>query len=136
MIHGPKETYKSETLRYHLDEEDLDYAFVDCTECLSQRHLLARIFAQCVRKLDKQDELERYDRVDSINALYFNLRRLLDGRRRRFLLVLAEIDEQKGASHTLLPALARLGERVSQTYTSEPSWALKETDRCGAFALF
>lgn len=120
VVHGPRETYKSETLRHHLDEEGLDYAFVDCTECLSQRHLLARTFAQCIKKLGKQDELERYDRIDSINALSSNLKRLLDGRHERLLLVLAGIDEQKGASHTLLPALARLGERVRLEYTRTP----------------
>ena len=91
---------------------------VRCRECLSQRHLLGKIFAECVRALELSDTLEQYARVDSINAFAVNLQRLFgedgQGRRavQRCVLVLDAVDEVRGAGPTLLAALGRLGDLV------------------------
>lgn len=65
-----------------------------------------------MKLLDREDE-ERYDRLDNINALGSNLRKLLNNRREKLVLVVTNADQQRGATPTLLPALARLGDLVS-----------------------
>ena len=85
---------------------------IKCRECLSQRHLLPKIFAAGLRALDAEGEAEQYDRIDSINALVVNLEKLFRKRNERMMVVLDAIDKQRGAGATLLPALARLGDLV------------------------
>lgn len=83
-------------------------------DCLSQRHLLSKIFATCVHVLGQQSQIEQYNKVDSLNALLGNLRTLFEraGHGERLVLILEDIDKQKQAGPTLLPALARLGDQV------------------------
>lgn len=69
-----------------------------------------------MKLLDREDE-ERYDRLDNINALASNLRKLLNERQEKLVLVVTNADQQRGATPTLLPALARLGDLVSNTTT-------------------
>ena len=58
-------------------------------------------------------DLDGYDRIDSINALVSNLRKLFQAREEKLVLVIVGADQQRGATATLFPALARLGELVS-----------------------
>ena len=112
MAYGPEETNKIPTIEYVLDRETIGYVAVDSRECLSQRHVLTKIFARCVTKLSKQDMLDKCDRLDNINALAGNLRKLFHGRKSRFVILLDNVDHSRGASSTLLPSLARLGDLV------------------------
>lgn len=64
-------------------------------------------------ELGKEDQLDRYERLDSINALASNLKKLLQTRKEKFLIILLSADQQRGATLTLFPALARLGDYVS-----------------------
>lgn len=91
----------------------LTYAIVKGRECLSQRHLLGKIFAACIQALGQQEGLEYYDKVDSLNALSANLQRLFKKTHQNLVLVLDAFDEVKGAGSTMLPALGRLGDMVS-----------------------
>lgn len=95
-----------------MSSQKVEYVVVNCQECLNQRHLLSKIFARCVSVHKQEEDLDRYDRVDSINALASNLRRLLHKRTEKLVVVVVGVDQQRGATATLLPALARLGNLV------------------------
>jgi origin recognition complex subunit 5 len=88
------------------------YAAIQCQECLSQRHLLSKIFSACLTTLAVEEDDEQYDRIDTVNALAVGLEKLFRRHAQKLVLVLDEIDEQRGAVATLLPALARLGDLV------------------------
>jgi len=97
-----------------LKARNLNSVVLRSKDCLSQRHLLSKIFATCVHALGQQSQIEQYDRVDGLNALLGNLRKLFEraGDGERLVLVLEDIDKQKQPGLTLLPALARLGDQV------------------------
>ena len=96
-----------------LDARQIASATVNCVDCLSLRHLLSRIFVTCVKATGRLETLEQHDRVDSLNGLVVGLQKLLQNDGQKVVLVLDGIDRQRGASPTLLPALARLGETVN-----------------------
>ena len=116
---GSEDIWIVETIKYVLKKQHIEHVTIDCRECLSQRHLLTKIFARCVRALGKEDQEDRYDRLDSINAIGSNLRRLLQHRKEKLVVILVAADQQRGATPTLLPALARLGDLVSMHSTHE-----------------
>ena len=99
--------------------QNIRYAVVNCRECLSQRHVLSKIFARCLKVVDEEVDLYGYDRIDSINALVSNLRKLFQAREEKLVLLIVGVDQQRGASTTLFPALARLGDLVSSVIQSE-----------------
>jgi uncharacterized protein (UPF0261 family) len=101
-----------ETLGQVLNSRNIQNVLIDCRECLSQRHLLSKIFSRCVQVLEKEDEIDGLDRLDSINALASSLKRLLHSRQEKLLIVVNGADHQRGATVTLLPALARLPDLV------------------------
>lgn len=112
VAYGPEDTCKHETIKYVLRIQQIDFVPVDCRECLSQRHLLTKIFSQCVQFLRKEDDLDRYDRLDNINALASNLRKLFEKRKEKLVILITGADQQRGSTATLFPALARLGDLV------------------------
>lgn len=85
---------------------------VKSRECLSQRHLLGKIFTACLHAVEQGEKVEDYDRIDSLNALSVNLQQLFQNTAGKVILVLDSIDEVKGAGSTMLPALARLADIV------------------------
>jgi origin recognition complex subunit 5 len=96
-----------------LEKRGIPYALLRSRECLTQRHLLSKIFASCVSAFEIESQIEQYDRIDSINALMGNLRKPFERvGQRRFVIVIEGIDRLKQAGPTLLPALARLGDQV------------------------
>lgn len=113
MAYGPEDACIVETIEFALVQQRIQHVTINCRECLSQRHLLTKIFARCVKALGKEDEVDRYDRMDSINAIGSNLRKLLQQRRERLVVIVVGADQQRGATPTLFPALARLGDLVS-----------------------
>jgi origin recognition complex subunit 5 len=112
-LYGLRSSGKIETTEAVLKARALPYVVIKCKQCLSQRHLLSKIFAACAQSVGQEDNLATYDRVDSLNSLGVNLQRLFEGRKQRVILVLDTVEDVKGASTTLLPALARLGDMVS-----------------------
>ncbi|KAK5096290.1 hypothetical protein LTR70_003071 [Exophiala xenobiotica] len=62
----------------------------------------------------KEDQVDRYDRLDSINALGSSLKRLLQHRKEKekLVVIIVGADQQRGATPTLFPALARLGDLI------------------------
>ena len=112
VAYGLEQTNKLEIIQAILKARSLKHVIIKCRECLSQRHLLPKIFASCLRALDPEGGAEQYDRVDSINALAVSLEKLFRKRGERITVVLDAIDKQRGAGATLLPALARLGNLV------------------------
>jgi origin recognition complex subunit 5 len=96
-----------------LQKKGIPYTLLRSRECLTQRHLLSKIFASCVSAFEQESQIEQYDRIDSINALLGNLRKLFERvGQRRFVVVIEGIDRLKQAGPTLLPALARSGDQV------------------------
>ncbi|KAK6372616.1 hypothetical protein LTR64_004534 [Lithohypha guttulata] len=114
VAYGPEDVAKLETIQHALTSRNIHYVVVNCRECLSQRHLLSKIFSRCVKSLDSEGALEeaRYDRLDSINALFGNLKKLLQPREEKLVVILACADQQRGATATLFPALARLCDSI------------------------
>ena len=49
---------------------------VKSKDCLSQRHLLTKIFAVCAQLSGQVGSIDKYDRVDSLNSLAVNLQRI------------------------------------------------------------
>jgi len=115
VAYGPEDACIVETIETALGKQQIQHVSIDCRECLSQRHLLTKIFARCVKALGKEDQLDRYDRLDSINAIGSNLRKLLQQRKEKLVVIVTAADQQRGATPTLFPALARLGDLVSRS---------------------
>lgn len=70
----------------------------------------------CAKGTGQAEVLEQCDRVDSLNGLAVGLQRLLQDYKQKLVLVLDGIDRQRGASSTMLPALARLGDAVHDSF--------------------
>ncbi|KIV86093.1 hypothetical protein PV11_01728 [Exophiala sideris] len=113
VAHGLEGTHKTEVIVNVLRKQGLEHAVIKSRECLTQRHLLSKIFACCISALGPESDIEQFDRVDSINALLGNLRKLYErAGPRKFVVVLEGIDRLRQPGPTLLPALARLGNQI------------------------
>lgn len=96
-----------------LEGRSIRHGVVKCRDCLSQRHLLSKIFASCIEALNEGDNISQYEKVDNLNALLVNLKKLMSTRLEKKLVAVVDgIDKQKGAGPTLLAALARIGDEV------------------------
>jgi origin recognition complex subunit 5 len=108
---------------------ELRYAIVKSAECITGRHLLETIVGEIARAVDWKESVGR---CESLAQLAVEVRRLLNSQwkrgeaeewdqrvkvDRKFVLVLDGVDKQKEAQPTLLSALARLGELVSDSIT-------------------
>ena len=112
MAHGLEATTKLKTITTVLSARSVPYGLVKCHLCLSQRHLLSKILATVTEALGRGDYTEQYDKIDSINALVTALEKLMKGVEGNVVLVIDGVDRQRGASSTLMSALARLGDMV------------------------
>ena len=110
IIHGPEASGKSLTISHLLDAIGTPCAVVPSKECITTRHLLERTLSGVSNALG--DNAQSIDgRCESISNFVVQLQRLLEGQK-KFILVFDNIDRQREAAPTLLPALARLGEIV------------------------
>lgn len=114
VVYGLEGASKLEVIDAVLAAQELTYTVVKSRECLSQRHLLGKIFTACLHALEQGDKVEDYDRIDSLNALSVNLQQVFKSTAGKVVLVLDSVDEVKGAGLTMLPALARLGDIVGR----------------------
>ncbi|EXJ60746.1 hypothetical protein A1O7_04899 [Cladophialophora yegresii CBS 114405] len=113
VAYGFEQSSKREVIINVLRAREVTHAFIRTKECLTQRHLLSKIFAVCISTLGCEGHIDRYEKVDSINALLGNLRKLFERvKGRKFVVVIEDADELKQPGPTLLPALARLGDIV------------------------
>ena len=113
VAYGLEGTDKVKCITSVLEAGAHRYAFVRCADCLSQRHLLSKIFSACNLAVGDVEHIEEYGKIDTLNSLLVNLQKLFertarDGQCEKLVLVLEGIDEQRGGSATLLPSLARL----------------------------
>ncbi|KAL8757994.1 MAG: hypothetical protein Q9184_004051 [Pyrenodesmia sp. 2 TL-2023] len=119
VLHGTQATGKSLTVDALLQAIEQPSAIIRSKECITTRHLLERTLSRVQDALE--DALRPVDgRCESISAFVVQLQRLLDGQK-KFILVFDNIDRQREAAPTLLPALARLNETASHTSTSHPT---------------
>ncbi|KAL8687470.1 MAG: hypothetical protein Q9218_006362 [Villophora microphyllina] len=110
VLHGPEATGKTLTINALLQAIETPSAHVRSKECITTRHLLERTLSEIQTALG--DAARPIDgRCESISAFVVQLQRLLEGQQ-KFVLVFDNIDRQREAAPTLLPALARLGEIV------------------------
>jgi hypothetical protein len=119
VVHGISATCKSTIIRGVLSTLEVPHAVVRSSECITGRHLLTKILWNTLEALGQKDEWEKFGkgRCEHVSTLAVLLEECLATRtpekRGKFVLVLDEIDRQREAPHTLLSALARLGEIVS-----------------------
>ena len=119
VVHGISSTCKSTILKGVLSTLNVPHAVVRSTECITGRHLLTKILWNTLEALGQKDEWEKFGkgRCEHISTLAVLLEESLatgpPETRGKFVLVLDEIDRQREAPPTLLSALARLGEIVS-----------------------
>ena len=115
MVCGPRSTGKSSITKAYVQAIGLLHAIIDCRECVTERHLLERTLRAATEatrpNVTEDDVRASTDRCENVSALTVHLLRLLEAQR-RLVLVLDGIDEQREASPSLLPALARLGEVI------------------------
>lgn len=119
MVHGISATCKSTIVSNVLARLEVPHAMVRSPECITGRHLLTKILWAILEALGRKDEWERFGkgRCEHVGSLAVLLGECLVSSPGqaigKFVLVLDGIDKQREAPPTLLSALARLGEIVS-----------------------
>ncbi|KAF2280490.1 uncharacterized protein EI97DRAFT_369283 [Westerdykella ornata] len=117
VAHGLPCTGKSALIKAFLEAASLPHVIVNCRECITGRHLLERTVGGCLDALDATGDgkMDRrpYSRTENLSSLVVNLQKMLEGRRDKFIVVFDGIDAQREAPPTLLPALTRFGEIIS-----------------------
>lgn len=135
-MHGISATCKTTIVRNVLAALEVPHAIVRSPECITGRHLLTKILWATLEALGKRDEWEKYGkgRCEHVSSLAVLLGECLaslsdssssssSNDKGKFVLVLDGIDKQREAPHTLLSALARLGEVVCFFfYSSSVCW--------------
>jgi origin recognition complex subunit 5 len=98
------------------DRDTLRYAIVKSAECIVGRHLMEQTVGAVARALGSGKIVGRCENLAQLVVEIGNLVEdwTVAEEHRRLVLVFDGIDHQKEAPPTLLPALARLGEIVSQ----------------------
>lgn len=106
-----------------LSEASIPHAIIRCQECITGQHLLTKILLEVLGALGLLDsgDWERFGKgkCEHVSSLAVFLGDALNtpafaaAASEKFVVVLDGIDTQREASHTLLAALARLGEVVS-----------------------
>ncbi|EXJ70071.1 uncharacterized protein A1O5_07144 [Cladophialophora psammophila CBS 110553] len=111
---GLETTSKTTVIVEVLRSREIQHGIIKSRECLSQRHLLSKIFAACISAFGQESQTDHFDRTDSINALLGNLRKLFERvvGQKKFVAVIEDADALRQSGPTLLPALARLGDLV------------------------
>ncbi|KAI4128452.1 MAG: hypothetical protein LQ338_002725 [Usnochroma carphineum] len=115
VLHGTEATGKSLTINGLFQAIDHPSAIIRSKECITTRHLLERTLTEVQNALG--GAARPIDgRCESISAFVVQLQRLLEGQK-NFILVFDNIDRQREAAPTLLPALARLNEIIPNLTT-------------------
>ncbi|KAI2674877.1 hypothetical protein CBS147355_6691 [Penicillium roqueforti] len=118
VVHGISATCKSTILRAVLATLEVPHAIVRSSECITGRHLLTKILWNTLEALGQKEEWETSGkgRCEHVSGLAVLLEECLAAipvqTLGKFVLVLDEIDRQREAPHTLLSALARLGDII------------------------
>ncbi|KAL8977793.1 MAG: hypothetical protein Q9205_006480, partial [Flavoplaca limonia] len=115
VLHGTEATGKSLSINALLSAIDTPSAIIRSKECITTRHLLERTLTKVQEALgDSSPSID--GRCESISAFVVQMQRLLEDQK-KFILVFDNIDRQREAAPTLLPALARLGELIPNLST-------------------
>ncbi|KIM99027.1 hypothetical protein OIDMADRAFT_30676 [Oidiodendron maius Zn] len=104
------------------DEEIVQFAIVKSAESITGRHLLEQTVGSVAKAVDWKGKIGR---CESLAQFVVELGRILNNHgpnaisdaKQRFVLVFDGIDSQREPPPTLLPALARLGEMISNLTT-------------------
>ncbi|PQE24791.1 hypothetical protein CJF31_00008032 [Rutstroemia sp. NJR-2017a BVV2] len=107
---------------HHIDDE-LRYAIIKSAECISGRHLLEQTLGAVAKAVEWEGSVPR---CENLAQLVVEVEKLLVGwkstdsaqaAQQRFILVFDGIDKQREAPPTMLPALARMSEIISNLTT-------------------
>ncbi|KAJ9617023.1 hypothetical protein H2200_000744 [Cladophialophora chaetospira] len=113
VAYGLEQSSKRQVINSVLQAREIAHTIIKSKECLSQRHLLSKIFAASITTLGHGGQIEQYEKTDNINSLLGNLRKLFERLERvKFVVILEDADELRQPGPTLLPALARLGDLI------------------------
>lgn len=99
----------------------LRYAIVKSAECISGRQLLEQTTLSIAKAIEYRGTLGKCENLAQLAVDVAMLQEQWTGAgegRKRLVLVFDGIDSQRDAPHTLIPALARLGEIVSDNIAS------------------
>ncbi|TEY40961.1 hypothetical protein BOTCAL_0411g00090 [Botryotinia calthae] len=109
-------------LEEHFSNE-LQYAIIKSAECISGRHLLEQTIGAVADAVEWKGNIPR---CENLAQLVVEVGKLLEGwtatneaqaAKQRFVLVFDGIDRQREAPPTMLPALARMGEIITNLTT-------------------
>ena len=128
MVHGLPSTGKTAIVEALLSSSPFPSTHIQCIECITTRQLLERATSDVLDSLiayqqqhsdfasindDSALDASRYPRTENVAALAVHLERLLAHRTEKFVLVFDAVDRLLEAPGTLLPALVRIAETVS-----------------------
>ncbi|KKY28441.1 putative origin recognition complex subunit [Phaeomoniella chlamydospora] len=88
VVYGFEATAKSSIVEAVIEATSLRYAFINCLETISQRHLLHKTLQSCVAAIPETADLNLDQRCEHLNTLAVQLQRLLEVWQERFVLVL------------------------------------------------
>ena len=112
VVFGPEETAKSSVVADVLTTFSVRHTIINCSETISQRHLLHKTLQSCIQVAAGDTILSFDQRCEHLNTLAVRLQLILEGQEEGLVLVFDGIDKQREAGMTLLPSLARLGEMI------------------------
>jgi origin recognition complex subunit 5 len=120
VVYGSTATGKSSIINDYLGRVGIPHAIVRSRECVTGRHLLESTVS-AVHHASSFDEdgdhptTKSYNtRCENLGSLAMHMQRLLS-QKNKFIVVFDDIDQQRDAPPTLIPALARLPESVSRS---------------------
>jgi origin recognition complex subunit 5 len=115
IVHGAEASGKTSVLRAVLGAHCPAYCIVNAKECVTVSHFFDHALSACATALQAEGTLDgqRFPRCDGASAFAVSLEEILRDCK-RMILVLDHVDRLREATTTLLPALAQLGESVSE----------------------
>ncbi|GAB7366633.1 hypothetical protein MBLNU230_g8617t1 [Neophaeotheca triangularis] len=112
VVYGSHATGRSGAVSSYLQTSKLTHAIIRCRESVTGRHLLEQTVAAVHDALRNDNDEVYTGRCDSLSTLTTHLERFLQPREDPFVLVFDDIDKQRDAPPTLLPALARIADSI------------------------
>lgn len=91
---------------------------VDCTQCVSLRHLFAKAYSSTLVALGHSVDWEQAGKCDNLNDLALKLKAILQERETTFYLICDSVDRQREINAPFTAALARLAQCVRRFWSS------------------
>ncbi|KAL9620281.1 MAG: hypothetical protein Q9160_005180 [Pyrenula sp. 1 TL-2023] len=112
VVYGPEDTGKTAVVRGVLNGFEASHGVVDCTQCISLRHLLAKAYSSTLAALGRYVDWEQAGKCDNLNDLALKLKAILQERQTNFYLICDSIDRQREINAPFTAALVRLAQDI------------------------